>query len=169
MSPPSLRQGTATSALLRITFYQSKRLLTGPAVVHPEYKWSIWVAYPIYLICMMEFGIGCVRRFDFYAKRYGTLDENNIGRDRIPDDAVGQLATGLLAYLIGRTAAEFMLKWDQNAQPINAFSLWTPVRYFIWLLAMDYFFYACVTIADEGSRRKLTLSPEQLPPLLPRS
>ena len=89
----------------------------------------------------MEFGIGCVRRFDYYGVRYGTLQEKQIGRDRIPDDAVGQLATGLLAYLIGRTAAEFALKWDSAAQPIQAFSLLTPVKYFVWLLVMDYFFY----------------------------
>ena len=37
-----------------------------------------------------------LKRFDKYALVYGTLDEKECGRDRIPDGAVQQLAVRLL-------------------------------------------------------------------------
>lgn len=43
--------------------------------------------------------------------------------------------------MIARNSGEFILKWDQNESPISAFSWTTPIRMFLWLIALDYFFY----------------------------
>ncbi|KAM0746238.1 hypothetical protein T439DRAFT_319235 [Meredithblackwellia eburnea MCA 4105] len=107
----------------------------------PNYKWPIALAYPVYLVCFTGFAISCLKHFDYWAKVYGTYDEKKIGRDRIPDQSIGQLARGFLAFVIFRTLGEFYLKWDKLETPFQAFRWSTPVRYFVWLVVMDYFFY----------------------------
>lgn len=91
-----------------------------------DFKWPIWLAYPIYLLSLTFFLIGCVRlhparvfpaathadsalvqvrRFERFALVYGTLDEKVIGRDRIPDVSIPQLAVSLM-YTVRRDRPE---------------------------------------------------------------
>lgn len=44
-------------------------------------------------------------------------------------------------FLVGRTAGEFLLRWDKTENPLHAFSWTTPIRMFVWLIVMDYAFY----------------------------
>ncbi|KAL8278630.1 hypothetical protein RQP46_008922 [Phenoliferia psychrophenolica] len=108
----------------------------------------------------MFFVIGCVRRFDYFAKIYGTLDEQVIGRDRIPDASVGQLCKALILAIAGRMVGAFYLRWNKADMPLDGLRWSTPVRLFvsivayrladpcsrfdrqIWLIVFDYFFYA---------------------------
>lgn len=78
-----------------------------------EYKWPIYVAYPIYLLGFSSFLLMVVERLNGQshtsshrargtvlmriggtesAVRLGTFSEKFIGRDRMPDDAARQLA-----------------------------------------------------------------------------
>lgn len=65
----------------------------------------------------------------------------NIGRDRIPDESVDSLAKGFIAYLVFRTLGDFVLFWNRNEQPLANFSVYTPVKMFLWLMTLDYVFY----------------------------
>lgn len=47
----------------------------------------------------------------------GTLDEKNIGRDRVPDNATGSLAKGVIAYFFARLAIIFTLSCTSAAVP----------------------------------------------------
>jgi hypothetical protein len=58
----------------------------------PDSPWSIWLAYPVYLLCFTRYALRTVKRFDRFAGIYGTLDEKECGRDRVPDMAAPQLA-----------------------------------------------------------------------------
>ncbi|KAL8276865.1 hypothetical protein RQP46_010693 [Phenoliferia psychrophenolica] len=107
----------------------------------PDFKWPIGLAYFVYNTLFVFFVISCVRRFDRFSKVYGTYDEQKIGRDRIPDISVGQLCRALLLTMLGRTAGEFILRWNKNDIPIEAFSWSTPFRMFAWLMVLDYCFY----------------------------
>ena len=75
-----------------------------------DWKWHVALAYPIYVVSFAAFAIMTVRHFDYWTSVYGTLDEKNIGRDRIPDHSIRQLAIGFLAFLIVRPMGEFLLK-----------------------------------------------------------
>ncbi|KAI5475785.1 Werner helicase interacting protein 1 [Pseudohyphozyma bogoriensis] len=110
--------------------------------IWPQFQWPLWLAYIVYQLNFGIFAIRSVRRFDYWAGVYGTYDEKQIGRDRIPDVSIGQLARGFLATLVLRTAGEFTLRWDASASPIHSFSLMTPVKMFAWLITLDYFFYS---------------------------
>ncbi|KAL8276962.1 hypothetical protein RQP46_010597 [Phenoliferia psychrophenolica] len=110
--------------------------------IFPDFKWPVAMAYFIYFLSLNFFLIGCVRRFERFALVYGTLDEKKIGRDRIPDVSIPQLARGILTFMVARTFGEFRLKWNQNESPIANFGWTTPVKMFCWLMVFDYFFYA---------------------------
>ncbi|KDE05613.1 hypothetical protein MVLG_03985 [Microbotryum lychnidis-dioicae p1A1 Lamole] len=118
-------------------------------VIAAGYKWPPEVAWFVYVASYILFGNRVFKRFTHFALKYGTLDEKNVGRDRYPDKAIDQLALGQLAFLLTRTFGEFFIKYDRTENPINAFSWTTPIRWFFWLVALDYFFYAYHRTAHE--------------------
>lgn len=83
----------------------------------PGSTWSVGFAFPFYFICFTVFAIRAIRRFEYYASRYGTFDEKNRGRDRVPDASVGQIARGFLGFLLARTAGEFLFTWNRDQLP----------------------------------------------------
>ncbi|KAL8290350.1 hypothetical protein RQP46_002608 [Phenoliferia psychrophenolica] len=58
----------------------------------PNFLWPVYMAYPLYFFGLSHFLILSIRHFQVYAEKWGTLDEKNIGRDRIPDVSIPQLA-----------------------------------------------------------------------------
>ncbi|KAL8276876.1 hypothetical protein RQP46_010704 [Phenoliferia psychrophenolica] len=117
--------------------------------IFPHFKWPVVMAYPIYLLFFTLFLLGCVRRFERFAHVYGTLDEKRVGRDRVPDVSIPQLAKAFIAFLLARTFGEFYIKWDQNEVPLANFDWSTPVKMFCWLMVMDYFFYTYHRLCHE--------------------
>ena len=75
-----------------------------------------------------------VNRFNWLCLKYGTLDEKNIGRDRTPDKSVNNLAVGIMAYMLTRTAINFYLKYDEDVVPMADITPWAYLRYIGWIL-----------------------------------
>ncbi|SCV70450.1 BQ2448_1844 [Microbotryum intermedium] len=113
-----------------------------PLLLRTGHQWPPALAWFVYVVSYIFFANRVFKRFTHFALKYGTLDEKNVGRDRYPDKAINQLALGQLAFLLTRTFGEFFIKYDRTECPLNAFSWTTPIRWFFWLLALDYFFYA---------------------------
>jgi hypothetical protein len=86
--------------------HRSEGVRAKPCCLAADFKWPVYLAYPIYLICFAEFALACVHRFGYYAGIYGTLDEKNVGRDRIPDSSIPQLAVSPLKIEARRSALE---------------------------------------------------------------
>ncbi|KAK4050306.1 hypothetical protein OIV83_003627 [Microbotryomycetes sp. JL201] len=106
----------------------------------PGSAWHTPLAWTFYWLSFTFFAVGCVRRFDRFSAVYGTLDAS-FGRDRTADKDIGQLTRGFFHFLMGRTLGEFILRWNKHEQPIHAFKWDYPVRAFLFLVVMDYFFY----------------------------
>ena len=83
-----------------------------------------------------------VQHFDYWALKYGTLDEKHVGRDRTPDAAVGQLARGFVAFIVARLTGEFALAYRKEQAPMVNFSWTYPLRLFAWIIVMDLCFYS---------------------------
>lgn len=109
--------------------------------VFPTYKWPIWLAFGVYLVALRVYLVRVVQHFAGWALIYGTLDEKEVGRDRTPDNAVGQLARGFLAFILARLTGEFVLTYDKNVSPLDSFQWHYPVRAFLWIIVMDLCFY----------------------------
>ncbi|GAA5841706.1 hypothetical protein JCM3766R1_005157 [Sporobolomyces carnicolor] len=112
---------------------------------------SITLAYPFYFTGFLVFSLLIPRRLHRHALRYGTLDEKNVSRDRIPDRSVRQLAIGIAAYLVVRTALPFYFSYDPTISigPLSTLSWLSPLKACLWLLSLDYFFYVWHRLAHE--------------------
>ncbi|KAL8276963.1 hypothetical protein RQP46_010598 [Phenoliferia psychrophenolica] len=156
LKPETLDRGPIPHhSIMREHLYIVSRGMVAPMLqqisywIFPNFKWPIVMAYPIYLVSFSLFLNRSLRRFERFALIYGTLDEKKIGRDRIPDASIPQLAKGFVAFLVARTFGEFYLKWDQNESPLSNFAWTTPVRMFFWLMVLDYFFYTYHRLCHE--------------------
>lgn len=72
-------------------------------------------------------------------KHYGTLNEEERGRDIVPDSQQKRVILGLMAYSIVRGAGTFIVGKDRASTP--RLSLWSPLKMGGFMIALDYFFY----------------------------
>ena len=136
----------------------------------PNYRWPFGLAYFFYLFNLSRFALGAVTRLNSpsapspphptpsappcgadrpagadFAVKFGTFDEKNIGRDRTPDKSVANLAKGIIAYMIVRTAFSLYLCYDAQVPNLLTDLHWYfPLKLALWEVTMDYFFYVRV-------------------------
>ncbi len=83
-----------------------------------------------------------IRRLHKYMAEYGTLDEQNRGRDLVDDKHVNHLGQSIFIYTIFRTLAPFMLAWRGDMTNVFEGLSWaTPLKIGWWEIALDYWFY----------------------------
>ncbi|KAK4049226.1 hypothetical protein OIO90_005515 [Microbotryomycetes sp. JL221] len=120
----------------------------APLIIHhlsyrllPDKRWPIHVAYPFYLLCYILFAASCLHHLNHYSRVHGTLAEKNIGRDRVPDRSVRQIAIGISSYMVIRTGMNFYLGYNENMVPLTDISWTFPARLLMWQIVLDYLFY----------------------------
>jgi len=145
---PGLDRGPIqTHSSWRENLWILPRSLLAPALQQasyfffPDYKWPVALSYTVYLLCFFWFMTVAVQRLNHFAYVYGTLDEQNYGRDRPVDNNVAELVWLNVAFLSGRTVVDFIVHWNKFDVPSQAFTWTFPIRLFLYLVTLDYLFY----------------------------
>lgn len=83
--------------------------------------------------------MGVLKRCQRFMNYYGTLNEEERGRDMVPDSQHKRVILGLVVYSVVRGVGTFLLGKDRATTP--KLSLWSPVKMGGFMIALDYFFY----------------------------
>ena len=102
-----------------------------------------WTFHPVfafffYSICLQNFIIRSVRKFDLLAKKYGYFDAKN-ARDGVPDLFAGSVFRQILGATALRPMLALMLAYNRTEIP--SLSIWFPVQLFAFATLLDFFFY----------------------------
>ncbi len=101
-------------------------------------------AWIMYHTCFILFAVRMIKRLHTYMALYGTLDEQNRGRDMVDDKHVNHLGQSIFIYTIFRTLGPFLLAWrgDMSTSDLWGGLSWaTPLKIGWWEIALDYWFY----------------------------
>lgn len=111
-------------------------------VALPDHTMHWAPAWLMYHTCFILFAIAMIKRLHWYMAEYGTLDEQNRGRDMVDDKHVNHLGQSIFIYTIFRTLGPFLLAWRGDMTNIWSGLSWaTPLKIGWWEIALDYWFY----------------------------
>ncbi|CAF1609523.1 unnamed protein product [Rotaria magnacalcarata] len=109
------------------------------------HTWHPIVTFIFYHIAFIVFTLNLIAHLTYYMGVYGTFDEHNRPRDYVADKDVYPLIRSVILYTIARTACGLILGgYNRYAPPLLGHTIsWAfPIKIGLWLIALDFFFYA---------------------------
>ncbi|KAK4700679.1 hypothetical protein P7C70_g5569, partial [Phenoliferia sp. Uapishka_3] len=80
--------------------------------------------------------------FSELGKKFGTFNEEHRGRDHVPDDSADVMAGGIITYFVFRVGKMILTDYDRNVTPLSNFGWDYIIRFQLWFIVMDCFFYS---------------------------
>ncbi|KAK4691515.1 hypothetical protein P7C70_g9329, partial [Phenoliferia sp. Uapishka_3] len=109
--------------------------------MHYGYTWSAPMAFGIYFFSLVGFFMLSAQLFSELGKKFGTFNEEHRGRDHVPDDSADVMAGGIITYFVFRVGKMILTDYDRNATPLSNFGWDYIIRFQLWFIVMDCFFY----------------------------
>jgi len=139
------REPVPSVALWRDPLWMLPRAFIVPALQQLSmklgYEWSPAVAFGAYFVGLVAFFTMTASRFNRLGNKYGCYNQEERGRDRIPDESVDIMGEGIIWYFTWRVGCLVWNYYDQKVLPFDDFSWSYLVRWQLWFIVMDYFFY----------------------------
>ncbi|OZJ04475.1 hypothetical protein BZG36_02686 [Bifiguratus adelaidae] len=103
------------------------------------YKWPVGLAFTIYALNILAFGLRTVKYLRELGQVYGYLDSVNVERDRVVNERVGPLAVSLILTLAIRPMLAVILAYDKHEMPRITWTL--PLDMAFYMITLDAFYY----------------------------
>lgn len=140
--PPPTQPIWKENVFILTTASLAPLLHTAWNAAFPDHTMHWAPAWVMYHTCFILFAIALIKRLHWYMAEYGTLDEQNRGRDMVDDKHVNHLGQSVFIYTIFRTLGPFLLAWRGDMTNIWSGLSWaTPLKIGWWEIALDYWFY----------------------------